>query len=268
LKQYVLLDRNLRTVIVEVFLNNFLGKPVPRVPQTWADFGKNAVVLFWSADALWDSVATLAHNAQKKPPTAEIKPGGHLYFPRSRSDMKRNFEGYETWLWSSVTYEPERAALYPRVFDSVRDLIALARVHDLELVFIVTPSYAFVEHYYDAIGAWDVIEECLTTLSELGTVYSFSQANGWTQEAPHNPMVYWNDPLHFTLEMGRGMQASLAGLPVSGLPANFMERLTPDRVASHIEGRRQGARRWAQANPSFVGRFEEARRKWLAASTK
>ncbi len=146
--------------------------------------------------------------------------------------------------------------------------IELARVHDLELVFIVTPSYAFVEHYYDAIGAWDVIQECLMTLSELGTVYSFSQANGWTQEAPHDPMVYWNDPLHFTLEMGRGMQASLAGLPVSGLPANFMERLTPDRVASHIEGRRLGARRWAEAYRSFVGRFEEARRKWLAASTK
>jgi hypothetical protein len=268
LKQYVLLDPNLRTVIVEVFLNNFLGKPVPRVPQTWTDFGKNAAVLFGSADALWDSVATLAHNAQKKSPTNEIKPGGYFYHPRGRAGMKGNFEGFESWIWSSVTYEPDRATLYPHVFDSVRDLITLARVHNLELVFIVTPSYAFVEYYYDAIDAWNVIQECLTTLSGLGTVYSFSQPNPWTFEDPKDQMAYWNDPYHFSLEMGRGMQASLAGLSISGLPANFMERLTPDRVAAHIESRRQGVRRWAQVNPSFVSRFDEARQKWRATQTK
>ena len=144
----------------------------------------------------------------------------------------------------------------------------MARVHNLELVFIVTPSYAFVEYYYDAIDAWNVIQECLTTLSGLGTVYSFSQPNPWTFEDPKDQMAYWNDPYHFSLEMGRGMQASLAGLSTSGLPANFMERLTPDRVAAHIESRRQGVRRWAQVNPSFVSRFDEARQKWRATQTK
>jgi hypothetical protein len=267
LKQYVQLDHNLRTVFVEVFLNNFLGEPEPRVPKTWTDFGKNAAVFFGSADALWDSVATLAHNAQKKSPTNEIKPGGYLYVPRGRSGMRRNFEGYETWLWSSVTHEPDRATLYRQVFDSIRDLIELAHVRNLELIFIVTPSYAFVEYYYDAIGAWDVIEECLTTLSGMGTVYSFSQPNPWTFEAPKDQMAYWIDPLHFSLGMGRGIQASLAGSPISGLPENFVERLTPDRVASHIESRRQGIRQWAQANTSFVSRFEQARRKWLMKET-
>ena len=68
------------------------------------------------------------------------------------------------------------------------------------------------------------------------------------------------------LGMGRGMLASLADLPVAGLPGNFMERLTPDRVASHIGSRRQGVRRWAQSNPAFVDRFEQARRKSLATN--
>jgi len=45
-----------------------------------------------------------------------------------------------------------------------------------------------------------------------------------------------------------------------------MERLTPQRVASHIERRRQAVKRWAQANPSFVMQFEEARQKWLATA--
>jgi hypothetical protein len=53
-------------------------------------------------------------------------------------------------------------------------------------------------------------------------------------------------------------------VPTSGLPDNFMERLTPERVASHTERRRAAVRRWAEANPSLVAQFEEARRKWLA----
>jgi hypothetical protein len=61
------------------------------------------------------------------------------------------------------------------------------------------------------------------------------------------------------------MLASLAGLPTPGLPDNFMERLTPERVASYIERRRAAVKHWAQANPMFVAQFEDARRKWLAA---
>jgi hypothetical protein len=66
------------------------------------------------------------------------------------------------------------------------------------------------------------------------------------------------------LVMGRGILASLAGLPTFGAPENFMERVTPERVASHVERRREAVRRWAQANPLLVARFEEARQKWLA----
>jgi hypothetical protein len=78
-------------------------------------------------------------------------------------------------------------------------------------------------------------------------------------------MTYWYDTFHYSLAMGHGMLATLAGLPTLGLPANFMERLTPDWVASHVDRRRDAVKRWVQANPSFVTQFEEARRKWLAA---
>jgi hypothetical protein len=96
-------------------------------------------------------------------------------------------------------------------------------------------------------------------------VYSFSQPNGWVDEPISPHMTYWYDTFHYSLAMGRGMLRSLAGAPTSGLPDNFMERLTPDRVASNIERRRAAVRRWAEANPSLVAQFEEARRKWLAS---
>jgi len=80
-------------------------------------------------------------------------------------------------------------------------------------------------------------------------------------------MAYWYDTFHYSQAMGRAMLARLAGLPASGLPENFMERLTPERVAAHIERRREAVKRWARANPAFVAQFENARRKWLAGES-
>ena len=128
---------------------------------------------------------------------------------------------------------------------------------------MVTPSHGYADYYYDAIGAWGVIEQWLTRLSGRATVYSFSQANDWVNEPITPSMAYWNDTFHFSLTTGRGILTSLAGLPLAARPDNFMERLTPERVAAHVENRRRAVRHWAQANPSFVARFEDARQRWL-----
>src|SRR5262245_2789827 len=63
--------------------------------------------------------------------------------------------------------------LYEPAFDTVRDLIALAQAHGLEIIFIATPNHAYVDYYIDAVGAWDVVEEWLVRLSAQATVYSF-----------------------------------------------------------------------------------------------
>src|SRR6185436_8044361 len=46
LRQYVQLDRNLRTVIVELFLPNFIGRPAGLEPGTWSEFIENTMTLF------------------------------------------------------------------------------------------------------------------------------------------------------------------------------------------------------------------------------
>jgi hypothetical protein len=267
LRQYLRLDRNLNTVIVELFLPNFIGPPRDLMPGTWSEFAGNIVTLFASADALWDSFITLAYNAMSGRPTFQIEPGGYLGRPPGR-ETQEPFEQFASYIWSSRVSEPDRTDFNQAAFDSILEIIEIARANDLELIFVLGPSHGYADYYYDAIGAWGVIEEWLMRLSGRAIVYSFSQPNDWVSEPISPRMTYWYDTFHYSLAMGRDMLASLAGLPTVGLPDNFMERLTPDRVAAHIEGRRQEARRWAQANPSFVGRFEEARRKWLAASTK
>ena len=58
LRQYIQLDPNLRTVIVELFLPNFIGAPAGQEFGTRSEFMRNAVTLFGSADTLWDSAST------------------------------------------------------------------------------------------------------------------------------------------------------------------------------------------------------------------
>jgi hypothetical protein len=264
LRQYVRLDRNLHTVTVELFLPSFIGAPNGLRSGTWSEFASSTVTLFVSADALWDSIATMAYNIASGRPAFQIEPRGHLYRPPGR-DTKGPFDRFANYIWSSQVSEPDKATFNEAAFDSVLEIIEIARANGLELIFLLGPSHAYTDYYYDSIGAWAVIEEWLTRLSGRATVYSFSQPNDWVDEPISPRMMYWHDTFHYSLAMGRGMLASLGGLPASGLPDNFMERLTPERVVSHIERRRAAARRWAQDNPSLVAQFEEARRKWLAA---
>jgi hypothetical protein len=261
LRQYVQLDRSLRTVIVELFLPNFIGRPAGLEFGTWSEFIRNAATLFGSADTLWDSASTLVYNVFSGRPTFQVSAGGYLDRPAGR-DTQEPFEGFAAYIWSDKVGEPDRATFNQAAFDSVLEIIETARANNLELIFLVTPSHGYADYYYDAIGAWAVIEQWLAKLSGQATLYSFSQPNDWIDEPITPDMTYWNDTFHFSLRMGRGILTSLAGIPLSGRPDNFMEQLTPERVRSHIDNRRQAVRRWAQANPSLVAPFEEARQGW------
>lgn len=262
LRQYVQLDRNLRTVIVELILPNFIGRPAGLEPGTWSEFIENTMTLFGSADTLWDSASTLVYNVFSGRPTFQVAPSGYLDRPPGR-DTQAPFDGFAAYIWSPQVGEPDRATFNQAAFDSVMELIEISRANNLELIFIMAPSHPYADYYYDAIGAWGVIERWLAELSGQATVYSFSQPNDWVDEPIGPTMTYWNDTFHFSLAMGRSILTNLAGLPDAKRPDNFMERMTPERVASHVESRRQAVRRWAQANPSFVARFEDARQRWL-----
>ena len=256
LEQYLTLDRNLRTVFAELFIYYFLGQGQEHTPRTRSEFLANAATLLGSSDALWASVATVSQNAVIKKETYEIRPGGYFYYPPGHR-AGDNFNGFAQGIWKNNP----NLALSQGSFDALRDLINTARAHDIELIFLATPNHAYFDYYVDAIGAWDLVEEWLRRASQDATIYSFSQPNDWVYEPVKPMMTYWNDPFHFSLAMGRGITASLAGQTVPGLPDNFMVRLTPDNAAALVQGRRAAIKRWARDNPVFVEEFQKERLK-------
>lgn len=261
LRQYARLDPKLRTVVVELFLYNFAVQANQSEPpqESAADQLRSTAVLFVSADALLDSVRTVSYNLTRNAPTMQIAPRGFQSGPPH--DPTGPFSSYAAGIWKYHLARGGGINFYEPAFEAVTQLTELAREHGLELIFVLTPNHAYDDWYLETNGSWGAVAKWLTRVSAGATVYSFSQPNDWVYEPVGKGMRYWYDPYHFSLEMGAAMERSLAGLPVPGAPANFMQRMTPETVAAHIAARRRAIRAWAKAHPEFVASLAAERRK-------
>jgi len=267
LKTYIALDRQLKTVIFELFLYPYIKAKssafIDREKRSEFNFLENAVMLFASWDAVKASGETLFYNLVRNAPVYEIKPGGYFYYPPGHS-AKGPFDGFAAGIWKLQDTRPDMQ-LDPHALQSLREIVDICRKNDLELIFLLTPNHAYDDFYIDSVGAWDLMKEWLYRVTVLAGVYSFSQPNAWVDEPVSSHMTYWNDPYHFTLDMGRQIQLALTEDRRDDAPDNFFVSLTTDAVAAHIEQRREAVQRWARGQKEFVDRFEQERRKWIVS---
>jgi len=263
LREYLRLDPRLHTVVVELFVYQFLVPQRPQAADSPMTFLANTTSLFLSTDALWASIVTVDYNLFTNVPHQEIKPGGYFYYPPGL-DVKGPFDAYPRGRWKPGT-GVESLQLQESAMDVIDEVIALCRERNLELIFVLTPNHAYDDYYIESIGAWETIRQWLERIAARATVYSFSQPNAWLYEPVGHHMTYWNDPIHFSLEMGRAMELEMIGKKPPGAPDNFMLRLTPDNVAKYIESRKHGIRQWASENGEFVAKLDAARREYEAA---
>jgi hypothetical protein len=262
LRRYVELNPQLRTVVVELFLYNFLGQEQGDPPQDSYEYLRNTFSLFASGDTLWAALQTVGYNLARSRPAYEIKPGGYYYYP-SEHDSLRPFTGFPAGIWQLHATRNAGMTLHEPAMDALRAIINLCREHGLELIFVLSPTHAYDDYYIDAIGAWGTVEEWLQRLSVLdASIYSFSQPNAWAYEPVSERMRFWYDPYHFSLEFGRAILRTLAGARDQDIPGDFGQRLTTQNVAAQVANRRAAIREWAKANPAFVAAFQEEKRRW------
>lgn len=263
LRHYDRLDGNLKTVVEELFVYKFFGRGEDNPTFTLTNFAANFATLMLSADALRASFFTLAHNILSGVPIQEVKPGGYFYYPPGL-DTQGSFSGFPAGIWDIYRKNAGKYKLDEATMESVKQTNAAAKDAGIELIWIVTPYHAYFDYFLELAGEWDLMETWLKRLSAEAPVYSFSQPNEWVYENVSPRMTYWNDPFHFSLRMGEGIQTSLAGLPLPGRPDNFMVRLTPDMVDAHIAQRRSAIQKWALQHPDFVATMQAERQKYVA----
>jgi hypothetical protein len=259
LNQYLRLDHNLRYVFVELFLYNFLGQDQTHPPISLIDMIENSAVLFFSYDTAWDTLYTLWYNVQMDEPCYEIKPGGYFYYPPG--EPKDTFNGFPAGMLDIDRKEHGNPTLSEPSFATVDELIETAKRDHVQLTFLMTPEHPYFWYYIDSIDRWDLITDWLKHLTAMTSILSFAQPNAWTYESVRRHMTYWNDPFHFSLAMGRGIESEIAGTPEPGLPQGFMVRLTPAGVDSYVAGQREAVRNWARQHPHFVAAFEAEKKK-------
>lgn len=257
LRQYVALDGNLETAVVELFIYNFLGQGQDDAARDWREFIANFATLQLSADAFWASVVTVWHNIRGLP-NAEIAPGGFYRYPPGH-DAKGLFDAFPAGMWALYKSADGGYRLHEPAFTAVQEIIDIGRANGVEVVFFATPNHAYFDYFIDKVDAWDIVEEWLNRLTAMTTVYSFSQPNELVYEEVGHTMKYWNDPFHFSLAMGEAMLSSFLGKPVEGLPSNFMSVLTPDGVHAHVEARRQAVRQWAASHSDYLQALDDER---------
>jgi hypothetical protein len=255
LRQYLDLNPNIETVFVELFIYNFLGQGQDQREKGLWEVVENAAKLFISRDAFWDSMHTVSYNVLDGAAQYQIMPGGHFYYPPGH-DARGTFAGFAAGIWAMAPDGAESMKLHEPAIETVRQLQALADERGIKMVFLATPNHAYFDYFVESVGAWPVVNEWLLTVSREVTVLSFSQPNTLVYEPVSRNMKYWNDPFHFSLEMGRAMSESILN-EAEGIPSNFMLRLTPELVPEHIASRRASIQTWADENPEYVTKLEE-----------
>ena len=157
LRQYLQLDPELRTVMVELFVYTFFEHVYPKTPEELSGFMSNSVTLFASIDTLWASICTLAYNAVDDITTHEIKPGGYLSYPPGHNSQGP-FDGFAAGVWVHHPKKPGGPSC-PSC-DRCRPHDDRPRSNTCPWsCFLATPNHAYVDYYFDAIGAWDVLKE-------------------------------------------------------------------------------------------------------------
>ena len=263
LEYYSALNPRLHTVFVEIFLFNFLGHGQTLGPRSFTDLIEDGVSLFASVDAFRVSMQTMASNIANRPTTYEVNRRGFFEYPPGH-DASGPFGGFPKGIWdiyekgAKATGKPE---LHPPAFDVLKDLVKIAQARGLDLRFILTPQHAYEIYYIQASNQWDLLSSWIEHITHIAPVISFSQPNAITYEEVSTHMRYWNDPFHFSTELGRLMQAGLVGRTTPEAPANFMRVLTPVNAKEYIHEQRAAITKWAAQHPDFIKQMNAARPK-------
>lgn len=266
LRQYVALDKNLKTVVLEVFFYQFIKSETASFLDRRTGVQsilQDGAQLFLSWNALAASFKTVAHNLGKDVPVQEIKPGGFFYYPPGHNS-KGGFDGFPAGIWRlqdtrpSMEFDDSSFAAFDRIVD-------ICRRNNLELIVILTPNHVYDDFFIDYIGAWDQVQAWLSRISAVAPVISFSQPGEVTDEPVALTMKYWNDPYHFKLDVGEMIQRSLLRQAVGGTTGDFKATLTPATVTAHVAARRAFVRAWMKDQQPFAASVAAEHRKWLAS---
>ena len=259
LELYLQINKQLKHVFVELFLYSFIypQSVAPRIG--YAQLLEDAMTLHFSSTGLAAALQTVYFNLARKPAVSNVHAGGYWVYPPDHNP-KHAF-GAKAYAESIVAVHRNITdmVIQPTAMTALERLINTAQKNGVTLHMVLTPNYPWDDYRLLSLGYWPLVEDFYRKLSRYENVISFAQYNVLVEEPDRDGMQYWNDPLHFSLKMGRQMIKAMLGTPDPAVPPNFMRRLNRENVEALLTERRSGLEDWALRNRDFVEAFEHAK---------
>lgn len=260
LEEYFQHDKNLHYVFIELFIYNFII-PQPEVSKkTFKHFLETTSALFVSADALLNSFQTLVFNLSGRPIGPYISPRGNWIRPKN-FDTSATFD-HQLYIDTIINIHKSipDMIIQPSAMDSLNRIVELCKKHNAKLFMIITPNYPWDDYRLLSLGYWPLVEEWIKKMSMYDHVLSFSQYNRLLEEPPNKKMQWWNDPIHFSDNMGHLMLLSLLGHGTSKIPNNFFRSVTANNYQIVLQERKAGLNAWIRKNRWFAEKFDTTKK--------
>lgn len=227
-----------------------------------------------SLDALGDSIKTVAGSRASN--VVNLEPNGHVSETSMRDAARA--DGFKLLFMQKhleviKQYGKPRRVLSDRAdapirgFDSLHELLSLAKAKDIEVIFVIQPAHVSRLELLDRMGYWDDYERWkreLTVLSaQAGTsqkvvLWDFGGYESQVSEAvpakdsgAFDMQWFW-DPVHYTSKLGDMMVARIFK---AGQAEGFGVQLTPENVEAQIKKVRLDRDAFRAAMPEEAARL-------------
>ncbi|MGJ3252728.1 MAG: hypothetical protein ACFE0J_16595 [Elainellaceae cyanobacterium] len=170
-------------------------------------------------------------------------------------DAKNREELFAKHLRQNFSDEEGVYRRYSLSTEAIKDFIELvstAQQNNIDIQIFLPPSHATLFYPSRMTTYWTVYQRWLRAVVEIHPVWDFSGCNSITTTPINFSEKSYEDPLHFTPQLGNWIIERVYTSEVDSLPSDFGVYVTSENVDSHLQRVRQQCKLWLQENPEVV----------------
>ena len=159
-------------------------------------------------------------------------------------ELVEDFSREEEMYWE---YELSTEAI-----NDIREMISLADDESVDIEFFITPLHSTLFYAAMISGYWPTYEEWFREIVSVQPVWDFSGCNSVTTELISVDMKNFEDPSHYSPEIGKLVLNRMFSYQSETVPADFGVYVTPDNIDQHLKQVRTQCQQWEEQNPEIV----------------
>ncbi|MDJ0702068.1 MAG: hypothetical protein QNJ46_02210 [Leptolyngbyaceae cyanobacterium MO_188.B28] len=159
-------------------------------------------------------------------------------------EILEDFSREEDMYWA---YELSDMAI-----DDYREMINLSNQQGVDIKLFIPPLHSTLFYAAMISGHWSSYEEWFREVVSVQPVWDFSGCSSVTTEAIGVDMQNFEDPSHYSPEIGKLVLNRMFNYQAESVPDDFGVYVTPDNVDQHLKQVRAQCDQWEENSPEVV----------------